>query len=507
MEVPHAGGADVHADKPSLQLVLLHDASGARRRPAPLLAPRKGVGWVVFAQRDGVRARTRRRLRPVAAGGRHRLVVRRLPAVLPPLADARVRSGRLPWRGRAAEGVAWPHRQPAARRLRASRSGGRVPPHGRLQRVPAGGVRGVRHDDLGGATQQHGGRLPTSGALPRQPHRPQPRPRYTHHLRRDRRRRRRVPAGWRHQAGVRRTRGDRERRRDQLAAAPPAVGRRQHERPEAARHPGGGAPAGRRAQPAGPPGGVRAAALQAAGHPLPAPVALPADDDPDGRRVVPARHRRRRHRSPRDGRLRAQRAGRRPPRRPVPLPPGRRARPRAEDGRLPRVPGACRSAAAHQCRSAHPRFPRSHPASRHRTQLPLDGAGPEGVPRVCAARARGVRAEGVRRVPRLGAGARRRRSDGRRTGRVRARPIRLRLPPVVHVSHGPAVGRGGRGRPRVSRDRRRPTARRRRVVYAEHRQREPQRTDHHAGGEGGRHDPGRAPIVTLRRPRVATRHT
>ena len=435
------------------------------------------------------------------------MVVRRVPALLHTLAAARARRRQLPGRRRAAVRVEGTQQEPAARRVPARRGAGRVSVHRRLQRLPAGGLLALRHDDRQRHPLQHVGRLPEAGAGPQEPHGAQSHARQPGAVRRHARHRGRVPAGWRHQAGVRRTRGDRERRRDQLAAAPPAVGGRQHERPEAARHPGGGAPAGRRTQPAGPPGGVRAAALQAADHPLPAPVALPADDDPDGRRVVPARHRRRRHRSPRDGRLRAQRAGRRSPRRPVPLPPVRRARSRTEDGVVPLVPDPRRHDAAHQRRLYLPRVAQSGRPSDHPRQLPLDGAGPEGVPRVRAARARGVRAEGVRRVPRLGAGARRRRSDGRRTGHVRARSVRLRLPSVVHVSHGPAVGRGGRGRLRVSRDRRRPTARRRRVVYAEHRQREPQRTDHHAGGEGGRHDPGRAPIVTVRRPRVATRHT
>ena len=62
----------------------------------------------------------------------------------------------------------------------------------------------------------------------------------------------RPPDGWR-------GRGDPVRRRDQLAAAAPALGRRRRGRAARARDRRGGRPARRRREPAGPPRGVRAA--------------------------------------------------------------------------------------------------------------------------------------------------------------------------------------------------------------------------------------------------------
>ena len=222
------------------------------------------------------------------------------------------------------------------------------------------------------------------------------------------------------------------RRRVQLAAAAPAVGRRQRGRARRAGDRRRPRPAGRRRAPPGPPRGLRPVRLQAAG--LDAAVG-----DPE---VAPAVHRRRvavpaprsgRHEPLRGRRLRPQQRRRRLPEPDVPLPAARHPLRRLGAGRRPRLPGPRRADVLRRPRLGEDRLDRPGRPPGAALQLPLHGPGPARVGRGDPGRPADPEPAGVRAVQRrrdvARPGGRDRRADPRlgRPGR------RDGAPPVVHL--------------------------------------------------------------------------
>lgn len=98
---------------------------------------------------------------------------------------------------------------------------------------------------------------------------------------------------------------------------------------------------------------------------------------------------------------------------------------------------------------------------------------------------RDLRSEGLRRVPRPWSPAGPPGPIGRRHRRFRPAESRQRVPPVLHLQDGLALGPHGGGRLQRPRPGRGAAACGRRLHHAQHRQRQPQRSHHHDGGEGG----------------------
>ena len=143
------------------------------------------------------------------------------------------------------------------------------------------------------------------------------------------------------------------------------------------RHPGGRRPARRGREPPGPPGGLRAARVHAAG----VDAALPREEAlPGGRRAVavPAQ-RARRHQPLRGGRLRPQQRRRRLPEPDVPLPADRGALRRHRARGRARLPGARRADVLRRPRHLEDHQHRPAQAPGAAVQLPVHRPGPPRV--------------------------------------------------------------------------------------------------------------------------------
>ena len=267
------------------------------------------------------------------------LGLRPLPAVLQADGDVPRRRRRVARGRRAARPRARPRDEPALRRVLRGGAAGRVLAHRRRERRAPGGVRRLRPEHPPRPPPERRARVPAPGAAPAESRRADACLRHPRPLRRVTRDRRRGRAPGEDRGGARR-RGDPLRRRDQLAAAPPALGRRERRRAARGRRRRRPRPAGRRREPAGPPRGLRAARLDAAGLgrardevAQPAvgrvqvavlPVGAGRDEPLRGRRLRPLE---RRGDAPEPD---------------VPLPPARDPLRRLAAGRRPRLPGARR---------------------------------------------------------------------------------------------------------------------------------------------------------------------
>ena len=200
------------------------------------------------------------------------LGLRALPAVLQEDGDLPGGRGRVPRRGRPAGAGARPGRRPAVPGVLRRGAAGRVPADQGRERVPPGGLRPVRPEHPPRPAAQRGPRLPAPGAEPAQPRGDHPRLRHQDLVRGHPRGRGRVPPG---RCGCGRSGGpSRLVRGDeiilcggaintpqllQLSGVGPADTLRQlgvHVRRR---------PARRGREPAGPPRGLRAVRLEAAG--------------------------------------------------------------------------------------------------------------------------------------------------------------------------------------------------------------------------------------------------
>ena len=340
---PHARRVDVPQRQPVLRLALRVRAGAAHGRPADPARPGQGARRLQQHQRDDLPAGQPAGLR--AVGGRPRdghLGLRPLPALLHAHGALPGRRGgrRVPRPQRTARPRARAGHQPAVRRVPAGGAGGGLPAHRRRQRVPAGGLRPVRPQRPPRAAAVRGPRVPAPRDVAAQPRRPHGRPGDEGGIRRHARRRRRVLAlGQARPAGGRR-RGRPVRRGHQLAAGAAAVGRGRARAAAPAGHPRGRRPARRRREPPGPPGGLRAARVHAAG----VDAALPGQTALARYRctvALPAQ-RPRRHQPLRGRWLRPQQRRRRLPEPDVPLPADRGALRRHADRGRTRLPGAHR---------------------------------------------------------------------------------------------------------------------------------------------------------------------
>ena len=239
---------------------------------------------------------------------------------------------------------------------------------------------------------------------------------------------------------------DRLRRRDQLAADAAALGRRPGERAPGARDRRRSRPTRGRREPPGPPRGLRAARVHAAGLDGALPqVAIPAVDrvpvavPPFGpRRDEPLRGRR----------VRPEQRRRPVPEPDVPLPADRRSLRRFGAGERPRLSGAHRADVLGREGFGEDHEPRSARPSRAAIQLPVDRPGSAGMGRGDphgAADPRSARDGAVRRGRALAGPERPDRRGDPRVGRPRCRD---RPAPLVHVQDGDGrdVGRGSRPR-------------------------------------------------------------
>ena len=447
---PHARGAAVPHRQPLLRLALPDRSRAAPQRPAGRARPRPGARRLVEHQRDDLPARQPDGLR--ALGGRagpEGVGLRPLPAVLqadgdpPPRGRQRGRR-RLARRRRPARARARTGREPALHGVLRGGPGGRPPAHRRRQRLPAGGVRALRPQPAPRPPALRRSRIPAPRPAPQEPRGRDPRDGHPGAVRRQARRRCRLPARRAAAPHRRCRRGHPVRRRDQHPAAAPALRRRRRVAAPRPRHRRRAPLARCRREPAGPPRGLRAALLQAAGlDPAGAAVASQAGD----RLPVagpPARPRR--HQPLRGRGLRPEQRGRRLPQPDVPLPSGRDPLRRLGPGGGSRLPGARRADVRRHPRLGADPVDGPEGASVDAVQLPLDADRPPGVGGGDPGHARHPQPAGVRAVRRrrdlTGPPGRDRRGDPR----VGARRRRDRAAPLVHRGHGcrRAVRRGPR---------------------------------------------------------------
>ena len=304
---PHAGGARVPDRQPLLRLALRVRARAAHARPPHLPRPREAARRIELDQRDDLPARQPAGLRALGVGPRDGdLGPRPLPALLQADGDLpRGRGGRpVPRPRRAARARARPGARPALRRVLRRRPGGRLPADRGRQRLPPGGLREVRPQRPPRAPAVGRARVPAPGHGPAEPRRGHARARDPDPDRgRAGDRRRGRPARWPRHPPDRRRRGDPVRRRDQLAAAAPALRGRRGGRAARARRQGPRRSPRRGGEPAGPPRGLRPARRHPAGDDG---AALPHVRAAEGRAgVAPAQERPGRHEPLRGGRLRA----------------------------------------------------------------------------------------------------------------------------------------------------------------------------------------------------------
>ena len=172
-------------------------------------------------------------------------------------------------------------------------------------------------------------------------------------------------------------RGHLLRRRHQLAAAAPAVRRRQRRGAGRPRRPGGPRPPRRGREPPGPPRGLHPARVHPARLDVPGPaLAQPAVDRLPLAVLPPGP---RRHQPLRGRRLHPQQRRRGLPERHVPLPPHRRALRRQRARRRPRLPGPRRADVLRRPRVGEDHLDRPRHPPGAALQLPVDGTGPAGV--------------------------------------------------------------------------------------------------------------------------------
>ncbi len=310
----HAGGALVPDRQPLLRLAVPLRAGAVPARAAGLPRARQAARRLQQHQRHDLPARQPDGLRALGRRSRHGDVgLRPLPALLQ--ADGGVPgrgpSGRLPRPLRTARAGARPGFQPAVRCVLRGGAAGGVPAHRRRKRLQARGLRALRPQHPQGPAPVGGPRLPAPGPRPAEPRGRCAGAGHAGPLRRHARGRRGVQACQRGADPRACRRGDPLRRRDQLAPDAPAFGRGRRRRAESPRHRRGTGPARRRREPPGPPGGVRAARVRAAGLGRALPqVPVP----PLGGAAVAARREGARGQQPlRGGRLRPRQRGRRLP--------------------------------------------------------------------------------------------------------------------------------------------------------------------------------------------------
>ena len=199
---PHARRTAVPHRQPLLRLALPDRPRAGPGRPAGRACARQGARRLVQHQRDDLPAGQPDGLRALGCRARDEGVgLRPLPALLqadgdPPPRGRHRRRRRLARRRRTARAGARPGREPALRGVLRGGPGGRLPAHGRRQRLPAGGVRPVRPQPAPRPTALRGPGLPAPGPPPPQPRGRDPRDGHPGAVRRQARRRGRLPA-WR----------------------------------------------------------------------------------------------------------------------------------------------------------------------------------------------------------------------------------------------------------------------------------------------------------------------
>ncbi len=266
---PHGSAARSRPSRPSLdprsgrlrqddcrsfgQLAVQLGAGGEHRRSPHPGAARPHAGRLERAERPRLRARAGPGFRHLGADGQPRLELRRRPAVLQAHGALRGRRRRrLPGPRRAAAR----HQPPAARpAVPGADPGGRRGRHRaqpRLQRGPPGWHRHEPGHDRVAAADEHGALLPGPDPQARQPAHRDRRPDRGAAARRRALHGRALLPRRAAARGPRRPRGGGERRLDQFAAAPRAVGDRPAGTAARPRHRGSPRPAGGRREPAGP---------------------------------------------------------------------------------------------------------------------------------------------------------------------------------------------------------------------------------------------------------------
>ncbi len=161
---PHAGGALVPDRQPLLRLEVRVRARALHERAQDLPRARQGARRLELDQRHDLPARQPARLRALGRRRRARAVgLRPLPAVLQADGDLSRRSRSMAWRRGAAQARARSRQKPALPRLLRRRPAGRLRAHGRRQRLPPGGVRGLRPHDLPRPAPQRRARVSAPG--------------------------------------------------------------------------------------------------------------------------------------------------------------------------------------------------------------------------------------------------------------------------------------------------------------------------------------------------------
>ncbi len=193
------------------------------QRPAHRGDARQGLGRLLLDQRHGLHARQSRRLRPLGAEGRARLVLCGRAALFPPLRDLGRRRRHLSRRRRIARHRIRQDRGPALRRLARRRQGLRLSADPGLQRQTAGRIRPrpVHHPQRPALVDRQ--RLSQAGARAKKSHRRHRRAHDARTARRHAREWRRVRPGRLDLARQRSARSHPRGRRLQHAASSDAV--------------------------------------------------------------------------------------------------------------------------------------------------------------------------------------------------------------------------------------------------------------------------------------------
>ena len=223
---PHARRLLLPDRVEAVRLVLRLGAGAVHARPPGHARPRQGARRVELHQRDDLPTREPARLREVGLGsGSRELGLRALPPLLQAHGDLRRGCGRVPGRRGAAGRRARAGDKSAVRGvLRGGAGGGLWPDDGR-ERVEPGGLRALRPQRQAGSAPERSRRVSAPGSEAAESRGRLPRARHPRPLRGNARGWCRVHQGGRLRDRARR-RGDPLRRRDQLAAAPPALWRR-----------------------------------------------------------------------------------------------------------------------------------------------------------------------------------------------------------------------------------------------------------------------------------------
>ena len=223
---PHSARHGPHARLRHVRLGLRDRPRAEPQQPPHRGHARQGAGRLVVDQRDGLYARQPRRLRPLGAEGRARLVLCRRAALFPALRDLRERRRHLARRLGPARHRIRADARPALRSLARSRQGLRLSADLGLQRQAAGRLwpRPVHHPQR--LALVVGQRVSQTGAQPEKSHRRRQCAHHARHARRHARHRRRIRPERRDGARRSRARGHPRRRHVQLAANSHALGHR-----------------------------------------------------------------------------------------------------------------------------------------------------------------------------------------------------------------------------------------------------------------------------------------